>query len=286
MSGAGVSVANQQVNFVVDDLSKWPYYQYKTTPFITTPKTIRLDNPINLYAEPDSTYHYIYQTYWFDVATNSMTQGGSIKTRSGPKWNYSAVNRLSLIDKDVPAQIKPLSATIINQAKSILAWKDVAATTTFLSLNGQIVLDSSDNHAYRIKVVSAGTSFSADVPINSNLDTTLKTAYTNAGCASNSTDSRGNSIIVAENAQGYKIELEYLPSATLNYDISVNRRFTIDAPYDIFAIPYSNTFKFTSNGTTITCSAEVALSVASDLGLSSDVYDLQLLPYCPFDTSG
>lgn len=116
---------------------------------------------------------------------------------------------------------------------------------------------------------------------------TLRDAYTQAGVEILPVSQDRGRTILKINANVYKLELEYLPTTGLSYNVPVARQFTVDAPYDIFAIPYSDTFRFTGNGSTITCSAEVALSVAADIGTKGDsaVYDVQLLPYCPFDTS-
>lgn len=72
-----------------------------------------------------------------------------------------------------------------------------------------------------------------------------------------------------------------------------NRQETIDAQYDIFAIPYplnnfgkDGTAKFATSPLgiqTITVSSEVSLAMAQRLAVlfGSKLYDIQLLPYCP-----
>lgn len=74
---------------------------------------------------------------------------------------------------------------------------------------------------------------------------------------------------------------------TTKLKISNERRKASDAPYDIFCIPYSDSYEFKIGTTTYTnnqsAALEAAFGVAEELGGESAKYliDLQLLPYCP-----
>ncbi len=64
--------------------------------------------------------------------------------------------------------------------------------------------------------------------------------------------------------------------------ISATRQQCTDANYDIFAIPFSDDFKFTYAGTDYHINKEMAMQIATCLGMAGDnVYDIQLLPYFP-----
>lgn len=72
-----------------------------------------------------------------------------------------------------------------------------------------------------------------------------------------------------------------------------NRYHLKDAPYDMFAIPYSDklSIQIPKGGTNVKISKILAISLAQEIArkLDSNLYDLQLLPYCPFggyDMSG
>lgn len=76
--------------------------------------------------------------------------------------------------------------------------------------------------------------------------------------------------------------------ATITYNISNNRYIVNDAPYDMFAIPYSSTLNVKntgSNNADFICSQDIAFSVANAIGEkykgAGVLYDIQLLPYCP-----
>lgn len=60
-----------------------------------------------------------------------------------------------------------------------------------------------------------------------------------------------------------------------------------DAPYDMFCMPYMNgtlTFKDALGLTTVNITKEMSIAIAQSIALemgSQNIYDLQLLPYCP-----
>ena len=64
---------------------------------------------------------------------------------------------------------------------------------------------------------------------------------------------------------------------------TVYRTHLIDAPYDMFAIPYGS-LRIKNGANYINCNKDIALAIATafitELG-AENVYDLQLLPYCP-----
>lgn len=75
------------------------------------------------------------------------------------------------------------------------------------------------------------------------------------------------------------LTLQEIPSAQLTAKISVGRNTLNDAPYDMFCIPYGEI-----NIGTGKSSQFVALKVAQKIAeqLGSNLYDMQLLPYCPY----
>ena len=89
----------------------------------------------------------------------------------------------------------------------------------------------------------------------------------------------------------------YIEEATISasYKVDIpnasNRRHLQDAPYDMFCIPYNYNSKLSAgyihNGnygrTIINCDAVAAMSLATQMAaeLGTQLYDIQLLPYCP-----
>ena len=90
-------------------------------------------------------------------------------------------------------------------------------------------------------------------------------------------------------ATQYEVILTKLatPSYTYKVEIDNNRYHLNDAPYDMFAIPYSDDLIINkSNAFYVQANKELALQTALALGRdymgAGYIYDIQLLPYCPF----
>lgn len=66
---------------------------------------------------------------------------------------------------------------------------------------------------------------------------------------------------------------------------SANRNHLIDNPYDMFVIPYSDEMVYEVNGSSYSANKNMAINLAQAICLASgsDVYDIQIVPYCPFD---
>lgn len=92
-----------------------------------------------------------------------------------------------------------------------------------------------------------------------------------------------------KNSEGYvyKYTFSYTevsaPNADIKTTVPANRRPLDDAPYCMFAIPWNN-LEFKVGVTTIDSTAVYNRAIASAIveKMASKVYDLQLLPYCPF----
>lgn len=84
------------------------------------------------------------------------------------------------------------------------------------------------------------------------------------------------------------LTLEKIEEFSGSVTIQKNRYHLNDAPYDMFAIPYSDVLKIYQNGTEIVqCSKEIAFNFAMNfartygVGSGKSLYDVQMLPYCP-----
>lgn len=88
------------------------------------------------------------------------------------------------------------------------------------------------------------------------------------------------------------IAVQRIPEEETTVEIPLERTKTVDAPYDIFAIPYGNVKIKNHSGTVCeNTNKELAISAAAALTQnyqpstsSGYLYDLQLLPYCPLQT--
>lgn len=87
--------------------------------------------------------------------------------------------------------------------------------------------------------------------------------------------------------QQYTMTAEELTDLETRWTLKAARLATTDAPYDIFAMPYGKVTLKTNSGDTIAVSnAEVSMAAANSIieTLGSNLYDIQLVPYCPIYT--
>lgn len=82
----------------------------------------------------------------------------------------------------------------------------------------------------------------------------------------------------------YRVELEEIQDGTVSATIPAGRRILNDAPYTMFAMPYSSV-PFIVGGTEYQSDPIATISMARQISLelmsSGALYDLQILPYCP-----
>lgn len=82
----------------------------------------------------------------------------------------------------------------------------------------------------------------------------------------------------------YTLSYEERPDLATTIELNADTLTTTDAPYDIIAIPYGDiTIRTLQGGGTYNPSPELGVAAihALQLSLGTNVYDIQLLPYCP-----
>ena len=166
---------------------------------------------------------------------------------------------------------------------------------TLNGLEGKILYDQANNLYYRVSiknwsnnsrfvVTTSDTGGSAIINyINNNL---VRSNFpTTTGSLTGNLRS-GDVLQMSLRDSARYIELEQVV-VKVQATIDSTRLHLEDAPYDMFCIPYSDTIQMTDGADTWTCNKAVALSIATDIGAKSgsgNVYDIQLLPYCPNST--
>lgn len=85
-------------------------------------------------------------------------------------------------------------------------------------------------------------------------------------------------------------DIYYFESTEVEYDkvsttIPAGRNTNLDAPYDLFCIPIGPVNVKLSGSIQFTNAENIALAIAQGIAVKggSKVYDIQILPYCPFD---
>ena len=164
--------------------------------------------------------------------------------------------------------------------------------TDFLNMDGKFVEDTSrsDNRIYKIEIEKLPYNYIRlfedelfDYPITSSgqpqLFNELNAYFGNAN---------NESFYMICDVPQYHIKSVLVPREDLALSITENRYHLENAPYDMFAIPYSDDFVLYKNGEVVCGSGkQMALDAVMELsrrysGESARfLYDLQLLPYCP-----
>lgn len=175
--------------------------------------------------------------------------------------------------------------TFTAQADAALAFDSAATVAAVRNLNNTTLKVTSENKLYRVKVSSE--TMTKTVQLSGSLRSTVDKVYTT--CGYNKYTAGATDPFVSQTVTAYYIELEPFDILKYKYNITANRVHTVDQPYDIFAIPYSDTFKVIDDDSTdeFICSKKVALDVVNGIiskygGNNPVVYDVQLLPICPF----
>ena len=259
------------ITYTVNGITNWEYYQYTIQDYIGTPSSIKYKTLIQ---GPNGN-----KTYYLSDLDN-----GTFGHYLGKP--YTAVVNFTYTNDNVIDSVATYAKTNYNAiraaAKAQAGFHDANEISTFLSQVGATIYDANSQKLYKVTgyTTSGAVGIDYQAGASGTLHDLLQSCFINAGFSKNVNPLFPYTVY---GAQKYRLTLEEVrQQGTYSYDIPITRRFTYDAPYDVFAIPYSDTFKFNN----ITCSKTIAMSVA--MGIATDyagagtLYDLQLLPYCPF----
>ena len=174
---------------------------------------------------------------------------------------------------------------------TLYRYNSTLSTNELLKYNGKIIKDSSTNIFYKcniIKTLSNTTEYTPlfkgtgivddilDQYLNKNLSYSTATGTIEG-------DSSDVTYSIESTYDAYAISLEQAFSG-IKATIPKLRNHLLDQPYDMFCIPYG-TLDVYKNGTKYaTTNKEVALSISTAIAEvtgTNNIYDVQLLPYCP-----
>ena len=300
-----------EADFEIDNINDWSYWQY----CLSNPSyklmadsagkrkvTVKIRSE-DRHADYRSfrvdmvTANYTFYPNSTDAGTYSQQNSGYIKTSATleyPQWyqDYGPVTfKQGTINAGIcnnifdPVRNNSAFNTALN---TILGTGiNIGDTSALRRLQDKIILDATTNKYYRISVIS----ISESNPITVTSSTTggqaalnaLKNAMNYPSGAGGSLEGTYTTFTASNSSTSYAIKLTNIGDS-FYVDLNSDRAHLNDAPYDMFCIPFSDTLKLKFDSTEFTCSKNVALSMATeiarDLG-SGNVYDVQLLPYCP-----
>lgn len=273
----GVSVDyNTNITYTVDNINNWEYYKYASEDFIGLPRAIKYETLVVNIPKRNTYYLTDFSNNQFDHYLGKVT-GATMN------FEYTADYMIDAVHREALSKYNEIRAAAKEQAK----FHEASEVSTFLSQVGAVIYDTTTNKYYKVTgyTVLPASNYSLSAGGSGELHDLLKAAFINGGMKQLTNPSFPYTVY---SAQRYRLKIEEIKlKGTYSYDIPAVRRFTYDAPYDVFAIPYSDNFTFNGVKCNKSITMTVAMSIAASYsGDSGFLYDLQLLPYCPFGIDG
>lgn len=299
-------ILTDAADIVVEDIDEWEYYPYVTQKFnsyytedpIFVGRAAMMNGTVRMWAQwgcqgtsldlSSAVYNRIGAlvngVVTTDLTINNMADVGvwgidGTRQKAAQNW---AGNARSILQ---------------NALKTTLGLHTAAQTSTFLGLNSKTIYDSTTKKYYKIRIEG--------IPVRKtqNVTTSMPSLYTTmsnnlvrdcgditiGGFTRNIqiTGTVGTTSFATEaNYYEYNVYLDqYTVDASVVISTPENRYHLEDQPYDMFCMPYSDSLKIYQNGTQLTmANSSLAINLATQIGASTgsgNVYDIQLLPYCP-----
>lgn len=285
-------------DITVDSLQNWTLYEYISNPF----NGFCPDEAVNLtlywtnveYSYAAIPNWIIYEESSYERKSTGSTWRQHIYSTPKREFNRNFANGYLYNGEGCPTLAQVLSALSQNICASAIRTamniKSDSETKSLYALNGAVIHETNSNKYYKINIISSSQQLSETI---NNLETsragvsTINAICTNQlkGLLNVGIETQRNLFTMRANVTQSFITLEDITAsvATLSYSIPTGHRNTEDAPYDILAIPYG-VFNCTGNEK-LAMSAINALIATYNVGTSSPVFDVQLLPFCPlFET--
>ena len=198
----------------------------------------------------------------------------------------------------------PTIQTAVNQWFSSLNLSNVT-TTDYSGYNGLVYLK--DGKYYRLRIVFGGletkkvnytesqvqsqstalAEYFKDIRQTVLWDGSPSVTYTYNHCVSNSAASNAEICYFEKELREMVITSEEVEYDDVKCDIpsSGTRNQNLDGPYDLFCIPMANVVVKNGVTTLFTCIENIATAIARGISIAggSNVLDIQILPYCPFE---
>lgn len=295
----GDAILDDSADITVAGIENWEYYQYQNTDYVglvTNHKTtgrvkVTLQNPYDndvIYNKPFGVDKNGILSIEVEPSNQNPGLYCTVGVDDGPKL-------IDAIKNGCPQQWDTsVGRTIIAiHLRDYKGGHSVIDTAKFASLDGQILYDSSTKLYSRISVEKLQKTESVNITsstipslyqyLNEKLTRTVSSqgkSYTISG------ESNANTYKSDFTYETYRIKLEQVPQqVTATISKPAARYHLEDQPYDMFAIPYSNDLEIYKNGTKLfNANKSIAVNIATQITAatgSANVYDVQLLPYCP-----
>lgn len=264
-------------DIIVDNLSNWEYNKYRTTP---VRKMVELPELVYYFSKltPSSEGYYIYNARLYKFKGKNYWQLS----------NETSLNSKGDVIADVDGYYNNLTATF-DASKFFNNYQETLGSDASL-YNSQDYSSLGQLDGKILQVGTSGTIRYYKISIN-NIQSTIKDYAITQGVIRNYLNSLpvGNIFYTsdAETRITYlsrEIVLTEVSEGTFKTTIQTERYKLKDAPYDMFCIPFGEcTIKNDNPAFEIPITKSLSMAVAQGIAsqLNVNLYDVQLLPYCP-----
>lgn len=299
----GDAILDDSADITVAGIENWEYYQYQNTDFnalitdYTTTGEVRIKVTSSSATAPLKDVPFGITkggiAYLDTITPGAGSPGYSVTVPYNQNDTIYAAEKA--IKNGCPQQWDTgvVRTGVLLKLKEYIGGHGVVEISDFTSLNNKIIYDS--NTQLYSRVILSKEIKNETVRINSSTIPNLYTYLDEKVTKEVSADGMTFTIEGAANVNTYKAEfsyeayritLEQIPQqVTATISKPAARYHLEDQPYDMFAIPYSDDLEIYKNGTKLfNANKSIAVNIATQITAatgSANVYDVQLLPYCP-----
>ena len=299
----GDAILDDSADITVAGIENWEYYQYQNTDFnalltdYTTTGEVRIKVTSSSATAPLKDVPFGITkggiAYLDTITPGAGSPGYSVTVPYNQNDTIYAAEKA--IKNGCPQQWNTgvVKASILLSLKEYIGAHSITEISDFTSLNNKIIYDS--NTQLYSRVILSKEIKNESVRINSSTIPNLYTYLDEKITKEVSADGMTFTIEGAANVntyktdfsyEAYRITLEQIPQqVTATISKPAARYHLEDQPYDMFAIPYSDDLEIYKNGTKLfNANKSIAVNIATQITAatgSANVYDVQLLPYCP-----
>ena len=299
----GDAILDDSADITVAGIENWEYYQYQNTDFnalltdYTTTGEVRIKVTSSSATAPLKDVPFGITkggiAYLDTITPGAGSPGYSVTVPYNQNDTIYAAEKA--IKNGCPQQWNTgvVKASILLSLKEYIGAHSITEISDFTSLNNKILYDS--NTQLYSRVILSKEIKNESVRINSSTIPNLYTYLDEKITKEVSADGMTFTIEGAANVntyktdfsyEAYRITLEQIPQQVTATISKPEARYHLeDQPYDMFAIPYSDDLEIYKNGTKLfNANKSIAVNIATQITAatgSANVYDVQLLPYCP-----
>lgn len=291
-------------DITVENLSDYPFYQYANTIVsgqVTNP-TIKIALTYWLMHRNAGAFNNYYYHNTISLNQNgnylgkTSGQGGGL---NGYYWLQSITNPLYVPKNDFTdeyaRQVVANMPTLAGDFQDLSDYVDATLTQEqyeqLVKDRNKIIYETATGQYWRVTLTGSSSPGSTTTTIG--WDTGLGIKMRNAmvtsfgdGYTLSEPVNKNLPVFSFTSETAYQT-LTFEPvEVNLSVEVPATRYHASETPYDIFCMPYSNTLQIKKSGetyinnTNASAAITIAQQIASEVG-SGNIYDVQLLPYCP-----